>query len=251
MYDESMIQPMRQEVIDAGFREARTADEVDSVVSEKGSPTLFFVNSICGCAAGIARPGVVASLDNPIQPKNLVTSFAGNDVEAVNRARQHFIGYAPSSPCAALIRDGQVVHMVERHHIEGQTAENVAKLLRSVYNKYCGNAIDVKAGIYDPLKEVQISVEDARRRLTDNSEVAFLDIRESWEISPSGMIKGAIHVDESKAQEIVGDWPRDREIIVYCEHGERSLQAVQFFQTHGFENIHSLAGGYAQWSATL
>jgi putative YphP/YqiW family bacilliredoxin len=250
MYDERLIEPMRKEMIDAGFQEARTAEEVDTVFSEKDSAALFFINSVCGCAAGIARPGVIAALDHENRPKRLVTSFAGNDAEAVNRARELFAGYPPSSPCAAVIRDGQVVHMVERHHIEGQTAENVAKILKSAYDKYCGESIDEEAEIFDPLQELQIGLEEARRRRSQNADLAFLDVREEWERS-KGMIEGAIPVDQAKAQEIIGNWAPDREIIVYCEHGTRSLDATRFFQSHGFENIKSLSGGYAEWSATL
>ena len=250
MYDERLIAPMRKEMVEAGFQEARTAEEVDAVLSEKNSTALFFINSVCGCAAGIARPGVIASLEHAIRPRQLVTSFAGNDVEAINRAREQFAGYPPSSPCAAVIRDGQVVHMVERHHIEGQTSENVAQILRSVYDKYCGEAIEGEAEIFDPLEEVQIGVEQARQRHSENTDLAFWDVREGGERS-GGMIEGAVAVDQAKAEEIIRSWPRDREIIVYCEHGTRSLQATQFFKGHGFENIKSLAGGYSEWATSL
>ncbi len=220
MYNERQIEPMRKEMVDAGFREARTAEEVDTVLSEKDTTALLFINSICGCAAGIARPGVIASLDHQTRPKELVTSFAGNDVEAVNRAREHFAGYPPSSPCAAVIRDGQVAHMVERHHIEGQTAENVAQILKSAYDKYCGETIDEEAEIFDPLQGMQIGIQEARQRRSENTDLAFLDVREGWELS-KGMIEGAIAVDQAKAQEIISNWPREREIIAYCEHGTR------------------------------
>ncbi len=249
MYDERLIEPMRKEMVDAGFQEARTAEEVDTIFSEKDSTALFFINSVCGCAAGIARPGVIAALDHEPRPKKLVTSFAGNDVAAVNRARELFVGYPPSSPCAAVIRDGQVVHMVERHHIEGQTIQNVAKVLKSIYTKYCGASIDEESEIFNPLQELKISVEEARRRRFQNEDLVFLDVRESGERS-GGMIKDAIPVDQVKAQEIIGNWVRDREIIIYCEHGNRSLEATQFFQSQGFERVKSLSGGYAEWSVT-
>ena len=154
-YDENMISPMREEMTGAGFREARSAEDVDRVFAEEG-PMLFFINSVCGCAAGVARPGVLASLNQSILPNNLVTAFAGNDVEAVNRARQLFAGYPPSSPCAAIVRDGRVMHMVERHHIEGQSAENVAQILQSAYDKYCGAEIDESVEIFDPVAALQL-----------------------------------------------------------------------------------------------
>jgi putative YphP/YqiW family bacilliredoxin len=247
MYDENMVRPMREELTDAGFREARSAEEVDRVFSEEGT-TLFFINSVCGCAAGIARPGVLASLHHSILPNKLVTAFAGNDVEAVNRVRKHSAGYPPSSPCAAVLRDGRVMHMVERHHIEGQSAENVARILKSAYDKYFGQEIDESVEIFDPVAALQISQEEARKRLAAGGDIAVLDVREPWEIR-AGKIEGCIEVNQAKAQEIIQTWPRDREIIVYCQHGQRSLQAAQFFQNYGFENIKSLAGGYAAWTA--
>ncbi|HSR52148.1 MAG TPA: BrxA/BrxB family bacilliredoxin [Acidobacteriota bacterium] len=246
MYDENMIRPMREELTGAGFSEAKTAEEVDQVMSEKGT-SLFFINSVCGCAAGVARPGVLGSLKSDTLPDRLVTSFAGNDVEAVNRAREHFTGYPPSSPSAAVIRDGQVVHMVERHHIEGQSAENVAKILQSAYKKFCGDSVDESAEIFDPVAALEISQDEAKQRIGQNGQVAVLDVREPWEIE-SGKIEGSIAVDRAKAQEIIQDWPRDKEIIVYCQHGQRSVQAAQFFQNYGFENIKSLQGGYKAWA---
>lgn len=249
MYEEHVVHPMRKEMVDAGFLEVRTGEEVDAIFAKKDSTTLFFVNSICGCAAGIARPGVIASLNQETKPTNLVTSFAGNDAEAVNRAREHFAGYSPSSPCAAVVREGQVVHMVERHHIEGQTADTVAKILKSVYEKYCGETIKEDREIFDPLQGIQIGVDEARSRLSKNSDLAFLDVREDWEQS-SGMISGAITVNQNNVQEIISNWSKDLEIIVYCEHGTRSLQATQYFQNQGFKNIKSLSGGYVEWTAT-
>jgi rhodanese-related sulfurtransferase len=191
---------------------------------------------------------VLASLHHSILPNKLVTAFAGNDVEAVNRVRKHSAGYPPSSPCAAVLRDGRVMHMVERHHIEGQSAENVARILKSAYDKYFGQEIDESVEIFDPAAALQISQEEARERLAACEDIAVLDVREPWEIR-AGKIEGAIEVDQPKAQEIIQTWARNREIIVYCQHGQRSLQAAQFFQNYGFENIKSLAGGYAAWTA--
>ena len=246
MYDEEMIRPMREELTQNGFEQVRNAEEFDQIMARKGA-SLLVINSVCGCAAGVARPAIVASLQNETLPEKLYTAFAGNDVEAVNSARQAFVGYPPSSPSAALIRDGQVVHMVERHHIEGQSVQNLSKLLMSVYDKYCGAEIDQSAEIYDPEAAIQVSQQQARAKLSEGNGVAFLDVREPREIE-SGKIEGAVEVDQAKAQEIIKDWPRDREIIVYCQHGQRSIQAAQFFQNHGFENIKSLSGGYAAWS---
>jgi putative YphP/YqiW family bacilliredoxin len=157
MYDPVFIQPMRDEMTEAGFQEVRTAEDVDRALADKDKSSLVFVNSVCGCAAGIARPAVIESLKNEIRPANLVTAFAGNDVEAVNRARELFLPYPPSSPCAGLFRDGKLVHIVERHQIEGQPAGALAKIFTSVYDRYCGETIDESVEIYDPMAALQVS----------------------------------------------------------------------------------------------
>ena len=250
MYDPSMVQPMRDELTQVGFRELRTAEEVDTLMAQKEKTSLVFINSICGCAAGVARPAVIESLQNQVLPENLTTAFAGNDVDAVERARkQYFVGYPPSSPCTALFREGRLVHMIQRHQIEGQSTEVLTKILRSAYDKYCGEEIDESVDIYDPVAELQITVEEARERIPTNSELVFLDVREPNEIE-RGKIEGALEVNNELGQTIVNSWPRDREIIVYCEHGERSLKATQFLKQQGFENVRSLGGGFAGWSQT-
>ena len=179
MYDPVMVQPMRDELTQVGFRELRTAEDVDALISQTEKPSLLFINSICGCAAGIARPAVIESLKHEVLPENLTTAFAGNDVEAVARARENFAGYPPSSPCVGLFREGQLVHMVERHQIEGQSMENLTKMLTSAYDKYCGEQIDESVEIYDPIAELQITIEAARERISANSELALLDVREA------------------------------------------------------------------------
>ena len=158
MYDPLMVQPMRDELTRVGFSELRTAEAMDALMAQKEKTSLVFINSICGCAAGVARPTVVESLKNEILPGNLSTAFAGNDVEAVARAREYFVGYPPSSPCIGLFREGQLVHMIERHQIEGQTVEVLTKMLTSAYNKYCGEKIDESVEIYDPVAGLQITV---------------------------------------------------------------------------------------------
>jgi len=246
MYDPAMVQPMRDEVTRAGFKELRTAEDVDAVVADKEKTNLIFINSVCGCAAGIARPALLASLKNEIRPKNLTTAFAGNDVEAVDRARGYFVGYTPSSPCMAIFRDGDLVHFVERHNIEGQTVETLAKVLTSAYDKYCGEQIDESVEIYDPLAGLEITVEEAKQQMAANSELAVLDLRAPYE-AEQGKIEGAVMVDEKLGKEIVSSWPRDREIILYCQHGERSLTTTQFLKTQGFQNVYTLKGGFEAW----
>src|SRR5688500_20392374 len=118
MYDEMIVGPMRQELTRLGIQEARTAADVDAVLGEKKGTVLVVVNSVCGCAAGMARPAVAMALDHEVKPDRMITVFAGNDREATQRAREYFVGFRPSSPAIALVKDGQVVEVFERWQIE-------------------------------------------------------------------------------------------------------------------------------------
>jgi putative YphP/YqiW family bacilliredoxin len=134
-YPELMTMPMREELTRIGFEELRTPEDVDRVVQGAEEPILLFVNSICGCAAGVARPGVALSLSHPGAPKRRATVFAGQDVEATARARSYFQGFPPSSPQIAILSDGRLVHLIQRHEIEGRSAEQVASTLTAAYEK--------------------------------------------------------------------------------------------------------------------
>ena len=136
MYDPMMIQPMRDELIQAGFKECESAEDVEAILEKKPKSMIYVLNSVCGCSAATARPGVVASLQGDVLPEYLVTSFAGNDVEAVQRVREEFIGYPPSSPCIALFKDGQFVELIERHQIQGEHPEAIAGFLQQKYQEY-------------------------------------------------------------------------------------------------------------------
>ena len=136
MYPEEMVKPMRAELSDAGFQDLYSAETVEQAISKTGT-TLVVVNSVCGCAARNARPGAKMSLDNAKKPTNLITVFAGVDNEAVDKAREHMFPFPPSSPCMALFKDGELVHMLERHHIEGRPAELIADNLKDAYNEFC------------------------------------------------------------------------------------------------------------------
>ena len=127
---------MRDQLTQAGFDELYSADAVDAALSQPGT-TLVVVNSVCGCAAANARPGVIQSFKNDKRPTQSVTVFAGVDKEAVNKVREHMVPFPPSSPCMALFKDGELVHMLERHHIEGRPAELIAENLKDAYNTYC------------------------------------------------------------------------------------------------------------------
>jgi len=137
MYDEMIVRPMRQELTRLGIQETRTAAEVDAVLGERKGTVLVVVNSVCGCAAGMARPGVAMALQHNVLPERMITVFAGNDVEATQRARSYFTGYRPSSPSIALMRDGQVVKILERWQIEGREASDIAEELKQAFDQYC------------------------------------------------------------------------------------------------------------------
>ena len=136
MYPEDLVMPMKAELTDKGFEDLTTADKVDTAVKQSGT-TLLVINSVCGCAAGAARPGVVFSLTGDKKPDHLATTFAGFDVDAVNEARRLLAPFPPSSPCVALFKDGELVHMLERHHIEGNPAGAIAANLQAAYDEYC------------------------------------------------------------------------------------------------------------------
>ena len=136
MYPEEMVKPMRAELTDAGFQELYSAEAVENALKNEGT-TLVVVNSVCGCAARNARPGAKMSLEGGKKPANLITVFAGVDREAVDAARAEMFPFPPSSPCMALFKDGELVHMLERHHIEGRPAELIAENLKDAYNEFC------------------------------------------------------------------------------------------------------------------
>ena len=138
MYDPTLVQPMRDEVTRLGVNELHTPTEVDDVLSQAGKTTLVFVNSVCGCAAAGARPGLALSLMHTKKPEQIVTVFAGMEREAVARAREYFKPYQPSSPQIALMKDGEVLKMWQRHDIEGRDPAAIAQSLTKAYEEFCG-----------------------------------------------------------------------------------------------------------------
>lgn len=136
MYPAELVKPMEEELTSAGFQSLHTAAEVEQALAKEGT-TLVVVNSVCGCAARNARPGAILSLSNDKKPDHIVTVFAGVDREAVDAAREKMFPYPPSSPSMALFRNGELVHMLERHHIEGNPAELIAENLKEAYNENC------------------------------------------------------------------------------------------------------------------
>jgi putative YphP/YqiW family bacilliredoxin len=141
MYDERLVAPMRRELTELGVEEMRTAEDVDNKLKNARGTTLVVVNSVCGCAARMARPAVAKALNNSARPDTLTTVFAGQDNEATQRARSYFTGYPPSSPQIGLLKDGQLVFMLERHDIEGRSADEIAKDITAAFDKYCSETV--------------------------------------------------------------------------------------------------------------
>jgi putative YphP/YqiW family bacilliredoxin len=145
MYDERMVEPMRRELTRLGIEEARTAADVDAAVKQTKGTVLVVVNSVCGCAAGMMRPAVAMALESAREhnnvPDKMITVFAGNDREATQRAREYFTGFRPSSPSIAIMRDGEVVKMIERWQIEGHEAHDVAAELAQAFEQYCTKTV--------------------------------------------------------------------------------------------------------------
>ena len=136
MYPPELVAPMKKDLTTVGFQELLTPAEVDSAINQEGT-TLVFINSVCGCAAGAARPALKMAAQHSKLPQRLTTVFAGVDREAVEQARKYMLPYPPSSPSIALFRDGKLVHFVERHHIEGRTAEMISENLQAAFDEFC------------------------------------------------------------------------------------------------------------------
>jgi putative YphP/YqiW family bacilliredoxin len=142
-YPEFMIHPMREDLTRIGFEELKTAESVDQAITGTDGTVMIVVNSVCGCAAGKARPGIALALRNQVKPDRLTTVFAGADIDATERAREYFTGYQPSSPSVAILREGKVVYMLERHQIENKWPEQIADELTKAFDKYCASSVAV------------------------------------------------------------------------------------------------------------
>ena len=145
MYDERIVAPMRQELTRLGIEEARTVADVEAAITPRTGTVLVVVNSVCGCAAGMARPAIAMALESARQnntvPDKMITVFAGNDREATQRAREYFTGFRASSPSIALFRDGEIVKMIERHQIEGRQPHDIASDLAQAFERYCAKSV--------------------------------------------------------------------------------------------------------------
>ena len=145
-YSELLIKPMREDLTRLGIRETRRPEEVDDAITKGTGTVMVVVNSVCGCAAGKARPGVALALQHKVRPDDMITVFAGADIEATDRARSYFKGYHPSSPSIALLKGGELVYILERHQIEGREAPEIASILTQAFDKYCAPSAGQSAG---------------------------------------------------------------------------------------------------------
>ncbi|MBM4165997.1 MAG: BrxA/BrxB family bacilliredoxin [Ignavibacteria bacterium] len=137
MYPETRVQPMRKEVADLGFEEIKTAQEIDSLIASTDGTLFFFINSVCGCSAGSARPALRIAMKNNILPEKKITVFAGNDVEATEQVRKYLVGFAPTSPSMWLLQNRKVVYAIERHHFQTNPPETIAEQLKSAFDRFC------------------------------------------------------------------------------------------------------------------
>lgn len=138
-YPEFMIRPMREDLTRLGFEETKTPEQVDEVIKNSKGTVMMVVNSVCGCAAGKARPGIALALEHEVKPDRVATVFAGADIEATERARSYFTGYQPSSPSIALLKDGKLVYILERYQIEGKGPEQIAQELTAAFDEHCSS----------------------------------------------------------------------------------------------------------------
>ncbi len=249
MYDPESVKPMREELTRHGVTELLTGSDVDKVMAQKSGTALVMVNSVCGCAAGSARPALIKALKNDIKPQRLYTVFAGVDKEATEKARSYFTGYPPSSPSFGIFRDGQLVHMIERHDIEGVDGDSLSHVIKSVFDKYCGAEVNESIRIADPMDAFEITPVDLKAALA-RKDLKILDCRDEHERKQAN-IDGSILLTREIAEDMVKNWDKDQSLVVFCHYGEQSLQAVRYFKHYGFQNVKSLRGGIQAWSKEI
>lgn len=250
MYDAMMVQPMREELTNAGIQELRTPEEVDAHFKNHTGTTVLYINSVCGCAAGNGRPGVIASLNTDIKPDNACTVFAGVDKEATEQARKYITNHEPSSPAVALFRDGEVVYFIPRLEIEGADAQMLSDCLQNAYKKYCEENIDSSVEDKFPTEYLEISVHEVHDKINAGHDFKFLDCRTPEEREKAA-IEAADLVTDELVNEILNKWDKDLEIVIHCHHGRRSLQATKSLRQQGFKNVKSMQGGIHKWSEDI
>ena len=252
MYDENMVAPMRAELTEEGVRELNSQKAVDDFMDEvkkKEAKAVLFFNSVCGCAAGTARPAFIASLRDLDKAILLATTFAGVDKEATDCARGYLEGVAPSSPSIAFFRGGDLVYFVDRLTIEGSDADILTDYLGSIYKKFFGSSIDHDLPITSPQEMLEVSVEEVKQwKNQGNRSVVFYDCRDISE-HEQGALENSELMTNELAKQIIEQAQslKDATMVFFSNDGQRSLQAVSFFRKYGLKGCLSLRGGYNAW----
>ncbi len=241
MYPKELTDPIKEEIKSNGVKNLETAEAVETFIknSQKDNSVLL-INSICGCAAGIARPGLYQSFSHklsPIKNNHVASVFAGVDTVATEKAREYFLGYSPSSPSIGFFREGELVYALERHNIEGLELTMLQEVIESIYLKFFDEEIKENLEVVDPWKKLELNYPEI------NHEFEILDCRSEAE-REAGFIPKSVLLDQELADEIIGSWDKNQKIACYCATGKTSMQVVMYFKKHGFKNIFSLAGGY-------
>ncbi len=243
MYPKDLTDPIKKEIEEKGIANLETATQVDDFIkkNQEGNAILL-INSVCGCAAGIARPGLYKGLEHPLSPttSEVASVFAGVDSEATNKAREYLEGYPPSSPNLAFFRKGELMHVLERHNIEGLDLDSLNKVIGSIYDKFFSEEIKPEVKIYDPFSFNTIEV-DELAALSEQAKI--FDCRSQEDFAQSA-IPGSKLLDQAMADEMVSSWDKDTKIIFYCSDGSLSPKVVNYFKRYGFTNTFVLNGGY-------
>ena len=257
MYNEQMVLPMRQDLVDKGVEELKSREDVDGFMlqlkEKKDSRAVIFINSVCGCAAGVARPAFVESLQDLSKEVLVATAFAGVDKVATENVRQYFTGVAPSSPSIGFFRGGSMVYFVDRLTIEGSDAECLKQYLMMIYKKFLGVSIDENVQLCSPQEMLEISVEEVSELLKNNkANVTFYDCRDVHQ-HKAGSLPHSECMTNELAEQLVSqvDLLKDTTMIFFSNHGESSLKTVSFFRKQGLGRCFSLRGGYEEWKKTL
>lgn len=246
-YDKNLTDPMKKELTSCDVEDLVSPEGVDDFL--KGESAVLFFNSVCGCSAGIARPAFIDSLQNRLIPKKIGTVFAGVDEDAVSRAREYVAGFPPSSPSIAFFRNKELVHILERKDIEGFDVELLKEAIIRSYNKFAGPDINEKVELKTPAQLLEKSVSEVKKEL-DEGKITLLDCR-TYEERDIATIPESELITQEYADEIVKNWNRERSLVIYCHHGDRSLKAALYFKQHGFKDCTSMAGGIHAWAREI
>ncbi|BBM89874.1 hypothetical protein COTS27_01587 [Spirochaetota bacterium] len=249
MYNPTITQPIRDELKQVGIKELTTAEAVKDFMDQNPMETkAVLINSVCGCAAGTARPGFFKSLAHTKNsPKHIASVFAGVDVEAVTTFRTYLAGVPPSSPSLAFFKDKTLVYFLGRDSIEGASEGLLIDSLNLVYNKYFGDAIDETITVKDPFSLLERTKRELGG-LMEAGKTTVLDCRDAATYEKEA-IPNAKLLDEQSAHDIVQTWDKDRDLTVYCDHGDLSLRAALYLRKHGFTQVYFLTGGFTAWKS--